>query len=131
VSGSRINPHASGTRSIALERSRPDAPAAKRRSTWSSRHARKSLFYAGYWHIAAEANAGEHERHSIEKRRRVSLWQSFWDPKVLLLSLNYFGIGTASLGTLLFLPQTVKQLGLTNMQVGWASMIPYICGEEC
>ena len=70
----------------------------------------------------------EHERHSIEKRRRVSLWESFWDPKVLLLSLNYFGIVTASLGMLLFLPQMVKQLGLTNMQVGWVSMIPYICG---
>jgi len=26
------------------------------------------------------------------------------------------------------LPQMVKQLGLTNMQVGWVSMIPYICG---
>jgi hypothetical protein len=29
---------------------------------------------------------------------------------------------------LLFLPQIVKQLGLTNMQVGWVSMIPYIFG---
>ena len=29
---------------------------------------------------------------------------------------------------LLFLPQIVKQLGLSNMQVGWASMIPYVCG---
>jgi ACS family tartrate transporter-like MFS transporter len=56
------------------------------------------------------------------------LWQSFWDAKVLLLSLNYLGIVTASLGMLLFLPQMVKQLGLTTMQVGWVSMIPYICG---
>jgi ACS family tartrate transporter-like MFS transporter len=70
----------------------------------------------------------DHERNSIEAKRKVSLWQSFWDPKVLLLSLNYFGIVTASLGMLLFLPQIVKQLGLTNMQVGWVSMIPYICG---
>jgi nitrate/nitrite transporter NarK len=68
------------------------------------------------------------ERRSIETRCKVSLWQSFWDPKVLLLSLNYLGIITASLGMLLFLPQIVKQLGLTNMQVGWVSMIPYICG---
>jgi len=30
---------------------------------------------------------------------------------------------------LIFLPQIVKQLGLTNMQVGWASMIPYVCGS--
>jgi len=76
------------------------------------------------WLIATLA----HERQSIEQRRRVSLWESFWDPKVLLLSLNYFGIVTASLGMLLFLPQMVKQLGLTNMQVGWVSMIPYLCG---
>jgi ACS family tartrate transporter-like MFS transporter len=76
------------------------------------------------WLIATLA----HERQSIEQRRRVSLWESFWDAKVLLLSLNYFGIVTASLGMLLFLPQMVKQLGLTNMQVGWVSMIPYICG---
>jgi MFS transporter, ACS family, tartrate transporter len=76
------------------------------------------------WLIATLA----HERQSIEQRRRVSLWESFLDSKVLLLSLNYFGIVAASLGMLLFLPQMVKQLGLTNMQVGWVSMIPYICG---
>jgi MFS transporter, ACS family, tartrate transporter len=70
----------------------------------------------------------DNERRSIETQRKVSVWQSFWDPKVLLLSLNYFGIITASLGMLLFLPQIVKQLGLTNMQVGWVSMIPYIFG---
>ena len=46
----------------------------------------------------------------------------------MLLSLNYIGIVTASLGMLLFLPQIVKQLGVTNMQVGWVTMIPYVCG---
>ena len=56
------------------------------------------------------------------------MWQSFWNPKVLLLTLNYFGIVGASIGMLLFLPQIVKQLGLTNMQVGWVTMIPYLCG---
>ena len=44
---------------------------------------------------------------------------------MLLLSLNYLGIVTASLGMLLFLPQMIKQLGFTNMQVGWVTMIPY------
>jgi MFS transporter, ACS family, tartrate transporter len=29
---------------------------------------------------------------------------------------------------LIFLPQIVKQLGLSNMQVGWVTMIPYTCG---
>jgi MFS transporter, ACS family, tartrate transporter len=73
-------------------------------------------------------SALETERSLIEARRKVGFWESFWNPKVLLLTLNYFGIVGASLGMLLFLPQIVKQLGLTTMQVGWVSMIPYICG---
>ena len=52
----------------------------------------------------------ETERSLVEAKRKVSFWQSFWDPKVLLLTLNYFGIVGASLGMLLFLPQIVKQL---------------------
>jgi ACS family tartrate transporter-like MFS transporter len=71
----------------------------------------------------------ERERRQIEARRKVGLLESFWNPRVLLLSLNYFGIVTASLGLLIFLPQIVKQLGFTNMQVGWVAMIPYVCGS--
>jgi ACS family tartrate transporter-like MFS transporter len=70
----------------------------------------------------------DHERRQIEAHGTISLLRSFWDPKVLLLTLNYFGIVTASLGMLLFLPQIVKSLGFTNMQVGWVTMIPYLCG---
>jgi MFS transporter, ACS family, tartrate transporter len=70
----------------------------------------------------------EDERKLIENKRKISLWQSFYEPKVLILTLNYFGIVTASLGLLLFLPQMVKQLGFTNMQVGWVSIIPYAFG---
>jgi len=69
------------------------------------------------------------ERRQIEAKRTVGLLESFWNPQVLLLSLNYFGIVTASLGLLIFLPQIVKQLGVTNMQVGWVAMIPYVCGS--
>ncbi len=55
--------------------------------------------------------------------------ESMWNPKVLLLSLNYFGIVTASLGMLIFIPQIIKSLGtMSNMTVGWLTMIPYICG---
>jgi MFS transporter, ACS family, tartrate transporter len=68
------------------------------------------------------------EVRSIEDRHGISLLRSFFDPKVLLLSANYLGIVTASLGLLLFLPQIIKQLGVSNMQVGWITMIPYICG---
>ena len=49
--------------------------------------------------------------------------------KVLLLAVNYFGIVTASLGMLYFIPQIIKSLGnFSNMEVGWLTMIPYICG---
>jgi len=71
----------------------------------------------------------DQERRQIEAHGRLGLLQSMREPRVLLLSLNFFGIVTASLGMLLFLPQIVKQLGLTNMQVGWASMIPYVCAS--
>ena len=68
------------------------------------------------------------ERRQIETADRVSILRSFCDPKVLWLSLNYVGIVTASLGMLLFLPTIVKELGVSNMQVGWVTMIPYTCG---
>jgi ACS family tartrate transporter-like MFS transporter len=71
----------------------------------------------------------EAERRQVEAQSGgISVWRSFWDPRIVLLCLNYLGIVTASLGMLLFLPQIIKQLGVTNMQVGWITMIPYICG---
>jgi ACS family tartrate transporter-like MFS transporter len=68
------------------------------------------------------------EQRRIEAHHGIGILRSFFDPKVLLLSLNYTGIVTASLGLLLFLPQIIKQLGVSNMQVGWITMIPYIFG---
>jgi len=66
------------------------------------------------------------ERRAKEAVQRLSLWQAMIDPKVLLLSLNYLGIVTASLGMLIFIPQIIKSLGVTNnMTVGWLTMIPY------
>jgi ACS family tartrate transporter-like MFS transporter len=68
------------------------------------------------------------ERKAKDAARTFSLWQGLFDPKVLLLSLNYLGIVTASLGMLIFIPQIIKSLGqFSNMTVGWLTMIPYIC----
>lgn len=69
------------------------------------------------------------ERKAKEAVRTYSMIESMWNPKVLLLALNYFGIVTASLGMLFFIPQIIKSLGtMSNMTVGWLTMIPYICG---
>ena len=68
------------------------------------------------------------ERRAKDAVRKISLWQSFFNPKVMLLSLNYLGIVTASLGMLIFIPQIIKSIGVTsNMTVGWLTMIPYLC----
>ena len=69
------------------------------------------------------------ERRAKEAVRAFTVWRALINPKVLLLSLNYLGIVTASLGMLFFIPQIIKSLGnFSNMTVGWLTMIPYICG---
>src|SRR4030088_1792166 len=69
------------------------------------------------------------ERRATEAVRKFTLWQALYNPKVPLLGLNYFGIVTASLGMLIFIPQMIKSLGdYSNMTVGWLTMIPYFCG---
>ena len=69
------------------------------------------------------------ERRATEAIRKFTMWQALYNPKVLLLALNYLGIVTASLGMLIFIPQMIKSLGdYGNMTVGWLTMIPYICG---
>ena len=69
------------------------------------------------------------ERRATEAVRKFTMWEALYNPKVLLLALNYIGIVTASLGMLIFIPQMIKSLGnYSNMTVGWLTMIPYICG---
>ena len=69
------------------------------------------------------------ERAAKEEVRTYSMWEGMYNPRVLLLALNYFGIVTASLGMLFFIPQIIKSLGtFSNMTVGWLTMIPYLCG---
>jgi MFS transporter, ACS family, tartrate transporter len=68
----------------------------------------------------------QRETAAKEARQRVSLWQAMIDKRVLMLAFNYFGVITASLGMLIFIPQIIKSLGVTNnMTVGWLTMIPY------
>jgi len=70
----------------------------------------------------------ESEKRAVESAGKYSMWQAMMNPKILLLSLNYFGIVTASLGLLLFVPQIIKSLGTTNMGTGYATALAYVCG---
>lgn len=70
----------------------------------------------------------EAERHAVEARRKFSLWEGLVNPRILLLSANYLGIVTASLGLLLFVPQIIKSLGASTMGTGWVTALAYVCG---
>jgi ACS family tartrate transporter-like MFS transporter len=68
------------------------------------------------------------ERHAVEAGGRFSILGSMINPKVLLLSVNYLGIVTASLGLLLFIPQIIRSLGASTMNTGYGTSLAYICG---
>ncbi len=71
----------------------------------------------------------QQERDAVEAAHsRLSLGQALLDPRVLALSLVYFGIGTATYGVVYFLPQIIKGWGLTNLQTGFVSSVPDIVG---
>ena len=68
------------------------------------------------------------ERSAIEQIRVYTVLQSLLNLRVLALAIIYLGIGTASLGLVLFLPLMIKQLGLSNLMTGFATAIPYVVG---
>jgi MFS transporter, ACS family, tartrate transporter len=68
------------------------------------------------------------ERRAVESGGKFSILGGMTNPKVLLLSINYFGIVTASLGLLLFIPQIIKSLGASTMNIGYATSVAYVCG---
>jgi MFS transporter, ACS family, tartrate transporter len=70
----------------------------------------------------------ETERRAVEAGGKFTVMQGIMNPKILLLSLNYLGIVTASLGLLLFVPQIIKSLGASTMGAGWATSLAYVCG---
>ena len=73
-------------------------------------------------------NTLEAERHAVEAGGKFSVLRGMTNLRVLLLSVNYLGIVTASLGLLLFVPQIIKSLGATTMGTGYATSLAYVCG---
>ena len=51
------------------------------------------------------------------------------EPKVLALSAVYFGFVAALYGMQFWLPQIVKAFGLTNLQTGFVTAVPYAFGS--
>lgn len=83
--------------------------------------------------LPADERAWLANRLQQEERQRIaakhfSVLQALLNPKVLALSLVYFGNVACLYGTSFFLPQIVKQFGLTNMQTGLVAAIPAVVG---
>lgn len=60
--------------------------------------------------------------------RHMSLSEALASPKVITLSLIYFGFVAALYGMQFWLPQIVKAFGLSNAQTGFVTAIPYLFG---
>jgi D-galactonate transporter len=58
----------------------------------------------------------------------MTLGQALSSPKVITLSLIYFGFVGALYGMQFWLPQIVKAFGLSNAQTGFVTAIPYLFG---
>ena len=70
----------------------------------------------------------EQERRQRETARTFSVRQALMNPKVLALSVIYFGAVALNYGLSFFLPQIVKAFGVSNFQAGLVSALPYVVG---
>jgi len=70
----------------------------------------------------------EDERLQRETVRRYSVRDALLNPKVLALSLVYFGAVATNYGLSFFLPQIVKAFGVSDFQAGLVAALPYIVG---
>jgi ACS family tartrate transporter-like MFS transporter len=68
------------------------------------------------------------EKKAVTAGRTFSVLQTLWNPRVLALAAIHFGQAGVSVGLAVFSAQIIKSMGLTNMQTGFATSIPYIFG---
>ncbi len=83
--------------------------------------------------LAPDERAWLQSRLTAEARQReavhgMSVVQALLNPKVLALSLVYFGAVATNYGTAFWLPQIVKGFGLSDTGVGFVTAIPYVAG---
>jgi ACS family tartrate transporter-like MFS transporter len=70
----------------------------------------------------------ESETAAKQAAKHLTLGQALASPKVLTLSLIYFGFVAALYGMQFWLPQIVKAFGFSNAQTGFVTAVPYLFG---
>ena len=68
------------------------------------------------------------ERRRVEAEPPVSVWRSMIDRRVLALAAIHFAQAGVSVSMAVFIALMIKGLGLTNMQTGWLTSVPFIFG---
>ena len=68
------------------------------------------------------------ERSQRELIRHYRLGETMCNPRVWALTLIYFGQNVTGYGVVLFLPQIVKRFGMSNVQTGFVTALPYLFG---
>jgi nitrate/nitrite transporter NarK len=68
------------------------------------------------------------ERLVREAHGKHTLWEALAHPRVIVLSLAYFGTAAASYALGFWLPTIVKDFGFSNLQTGLTTAIPYLVG---
>jgi MFS transporter, ACS family, tartrate transporter len=71
----------------------------------------------------------ESEVAAKQAAQHLTLGQALTSPKVLMLSLIYFGFVAALYGMQFWLPQIVKAFGFSNAQTGFVTAVPYLFGS--
>jgi ACS family tartrate transporter-like MFS transporter len=70
----------------------------------------------------------EKEQKTVATGRRISVIQTLFNWRVLALGAIHFGQAGVSVGLAVFVAQIIKQLGLSNMETGFMTVIPYAAG---
>ena len=68
------------------------------------------------------------ERRAIEDVRAHTILSVMANPRVLILAVIFGGIGMAGVGLVLFLPQILKDIGVSNTEAGLLTAVPYVFG---
>jgi len=68
------------------------------------------------------------ERARVHGEKHVSVWKSLIDRRVLALGGIHFAQAGVAVGMAVFITLIVKQLGLTNMETGWLTAVPFFFG---
>jgi ACS family tartrate transporter-like MFS transporter len=70
----------------------------------------------------------QREKQTVAQHRTFSVLQTLINWRVLALAAIHFGQAGVSVGLAVFIAQIIKELGLTNMQTGFVTVIPYAAG---